>query len=250
MPDDQATATETKLDSSGIARTPTGEIAEPTRRTAESSTSTQGQTETKTEAKTEDGKSLLNQDRTKDKEGAEKPPEQKAPETYTEFKVPEGFTLDAEVAKEAGVLFKGMNLTQDQAQSLVDFYAAKTKEAFEQPFKAYQDMRKEQVDAINSDPRLGHRLPEIKTNFTKMLDQHVRPISPKAVDDFKQAMDVTGAGDWHAFVTVMDIISQLLIEPAKHVSGARPSPFGQNTRQQPISAAQAMYPNLPSRDAV
>src|SRR5258708_4608855 len=53
-----------------------------------------------------------------------------APETYADFKVPDGYTLDADVAKEATTIFKALNLGQDQAQQLVDFYVGKTTEAF------------------------------------------------------------------------------------------------------------------------
>lgn len=48
-----------------------------------------------------------------------------APEAYEPFKVPEGVSYDDEAAKEFGDLAKELNLTQEQAQKLVDVYAKK-----------------------------------------------------------------------------------------------------------------------------
>lgn len=46
-----------------------------------------------------------------------------APETYTDFKVPEGLTFDTASAGDFHTVAKELNLTQDQAQKLVDLYA-------------------------------------------------------------------------------------------------------------------------------
>ena len=43
-----------------------------------------------------------------------------APETYADFALPEGVTLDADLAAEFGGLAKGLNLTQEQAQQVLD----------------------------------------------------------------------------------------------------------------------------------
>ena len=231
---------QTTVDTSGVARTPTGEIAQPvvTRRESPSSpTSTETPAKATESTEPKEGETLLSKDK------AEAKP--KAPETYADFTVPEGYTLDAEVAKEAGALFKGLDLSQEQAQSLVDFYTAKTKEAFEQPFKTYQEMRKGWRDEVASDRQVGHRLAEVKTAVTQMLDQH---LGAADADAFREAMDLTGVGDHPAFIRAFDKLSQLLVEPRSHVGGARPSPFGQTrTGTAPNSAAAAVYPHLPSR---
>lgn len=61
----------------------------------------------------------------KPKDDEEKPKEEGAPEAYEHFKVPEGISYDEEAAKEFGDLAKELNLTQEQAQKLVDVYAKK-----------------------------------------------------------------------------------------------------------------------------
>lgn len=243
MADDAATT----VDTAGVTRTTDGQIAPPQpARTPPSSTLTPNQqtTDQQTEPKADDGKSLLNQDGKTDQKTDQKTDGPKgAPDAYSDFTVPEGFTLDPEVAKRAGGLFKELNLSQEGAQKLIDLYAAETKAAFEAPFKAYQDMRKEWQNSVTSDREMGHRLPEIKTAVTQMLNTHLGPV---LAGQFREAMDLTGVGDHPAFVRAFDIISQLLTEPRSHVAGKQPSPFSGNQPAQPRSAAQAMYPHLPS----
>lgn len=48
-----------------------------------------------------------------------------APESYTDFTIPEGLTVDAESATEFSTVAKELNLNQEQAQKLVDLYGAK-----------------------------------------------------------------------------------------------------------------------------
>lgn len=45
-----------------------------------------------------------------------------APEQYADFTLPEGFSLDGEDREAATTLFKDLDLPQDKAQKLVDYY--------------------------------------------------------------------------------------------------------------------------------
>ena len=57
------------------------------------------------------------------KDPAEKPEAATgAPEAYEAFQLPEGFELQGELLEEATALFKGLNLNQENAQKLVDYY--------------------------------------------------------------------------------------------------------------------------------
>src|SRR5882762_10933205 len=58
----------------------------------------------------------------KEPEG-EKPPAG-APEKYEDFKLPDGYKMDETASKEVTAMFKELNLSQDQAQKLVDYYGA------------------------------------------------------------------------------------------------------------------------------
>lgn len=50
-----------------------------------------------------------------------KPESQGAPEQYADFKMPEGFTLEGEVKEKVTGLFRELNLSQENAQKLIDY---------------------------------------------------------------------------------------------------------------------------------
>jgi hypothetical protein len=229
----------TTADAAGVTRTAEGQIADlsppPTSTPPSTPAPTTSQPQTSTEKLSDaPAKSLLNE------EGAK----EGAPEKYTDFTVPEGFTLDEQVAKDAGELFKRLDLSQPHAQELVDFYIKQTKEAFEAPFNAYQDKRQEWRDEINGDPEIGGtKLNGVKASIGKLIDSFG---DRKIAEAFREAMDFTGAGDNPAVVRGLYALSKRLNEGAA-VRGNGPSPEGQRAPGSgERSAAQALYPNLPS----
>jgi hypothetical protein len=228
MSETQATTPE------GVARTPTGEIASQTQTTDPKATTPQTSTtssETPSLAN-QSGESLANQ-----KPAAEGG----APEAYSTWTVPEGFTLDEGVSKEINGIFKGMNLSQEQGQKLVDFYTAKTAESASQPYQVWQETQEQWVKEVKADPELGPRLNEVKTTISRAIDGLN---DPKLARDFREAMDFTGAGNNPAFIRAFWKLAQRVTEGG-HVAGSGPSPQGQRRQGETPSAARAMYPNLP-----
>lgn len=242
---------EAVLANTEAARTPTGEIIN--QKPVEAKTETTSSSETKTEpaakpttaeskpAATGD-KSVLNQDDKKPKDAKKEEKPAGPPEKY-ELKAPEGFTLDEALTAEASTLFKKHGLTQAGAQELVDFYAAKSKASIEaamnSSFEAMKTTRKGWADEIKSDPVLGGRLGQVRENLGRALDTLG---DAKLANEFREAMDFTGAGDHPAFVRVINKWAEMLTE-GKTVRGAGPVPPKAPGAKQP-SAAQALYPNL------
>lgn len=188
----------------------------------------------KVEAK--DGKSLLNQD---DK----KPELVGAPEKYEPFKAPDGFVITPEATEALNGLFKEAGVSQTSAQKLIDYIAPQLMEAVQAPYNQFQQERQGwQKDVME---KYGTRLPEVKTTVSRALDSLG---NPKLVDAFKAAMDYTGAGDNPAFIDVIYELGKRVSE-GTHVKGNGPSKLGQTSTARPLTAAQAMYPNLPSADA-
>lgn len=192
-----------------------------------------------------DGTTLLTG---KDGEGEKKDGEAKptVPEKYEPFKVPEGFTLNEEVAIEAGTIFKELGLSQDQAQKLIDFHTSKTREAAEAPGKLWADTQKEWTDKVIKDPALGDGKsglkPEVKATIAAAIDFLGPTLAPK----FRQAVDFTGAGNNPDIVAGFYALGKLVKE-GSHVSGGGPSKFGQSAPDaKPASIAAAMFPNLPT----
>jgi hypothetical protein len=218
----------------GVARTPTGEIASQTQTTNPSATTPQTST-TATETPSlanQPGESLANQ---------KAAPEGGAPEAYNTWNVPEGFQLDETVSKEINGIFKGLNLSQEQGQKLVDFYTAKTAESANQPYQVWQETQEAWIKEVKNDRELGPRLNEVKTTISRAIDGLN---DPKLARDFREAMDYTGAGNNPAFIRAFWKLAQRVTEGG-HVSGTGPSPQGQRRQGEQTSAARAMYPNLP-----
>jgi hypothetical protein len=134
-----------------------------------------------------------------------------------------------------------MNLSQDQAQKLVDFYVKKTTESHQAPFKAYADMRKEWREKAAAHPEVGGDLQRVKETVHRALAQLG---DAQLASDFSEVMDMTGAGDHPAFIRAFYKFAQQVTE-GRPVSGNQPSRFGQGNQGKPQSAAHALYPNLP-----
>jgi hypothetical protein len=250
------------LDEAGLTRTPTGTLVDqsPTstppstpepkpaetivRPPATPSTTTPSK-ETKPETKadgkaetkagSEAAKSLLN----------EKGPSQGAPDKYEDFKVPDGFELDKDVAAEFGTVAKGLNISQTGAQELVDLYVKHVQEANAAPYKAWTDVQERWREEINGDPEIGgSKLSGVKVSIGKLFDSLG---DAKVTDAFREAMDYTGAGNNPAVVKFLYSLAKRLTEGGP-VRGGGPSTEGQiapGTNRMP-SAAAAIYPNLPS----
>lgn len=164
-----------------------------------------------------------------------------APKEYEAFKVPDGYELDAEVGKEAGALFKGMNLSQTDAQKLVDFYVSKTQESADAPYKVWEKQQEDWRNEVARDPEIGGKMQQVKTAVSKMIDGLG---DARLASDFRSAMDYTGAGNNPAFIKALYKIAQQLTE-GSHVSGNPLAREPARPGSRPETAAKALYPNLP-----
>ena len=166
--------------------------------------------------------------------------------------VPEKYDFkdtDASVIEKATPIFKELGLTQDAAQKLVDFYNAQSKTSSETLLKQVEDMRSGWRDNITKDAEMGPKLDAMKADIGRAKSALFEN-DPKGLAAFNEAMDLTGAGDHPDIVRAWWRMAQRVNE-GTHVSGRGPADTGQtapNKSAKP-SAAQAMYPNLPSATA-
>src|SRR6516162_7938812 len=240
MPETQPTTP----DEAGVTRTPTGEISSPSTSTPATETIVRPpptptitpSSETKSEAPPpKPPKSLIN----------EESPAQGAPEKYEDFKTPEGFVLDQEAAGEFGTLAKKGNLSQSYAQELVDFYIKLQQQMNNAPAEFYEAKQNEWKSQINSDPEIGgSKWNGTRASIGRLFDSLG---DANLTDGFREAMDYTGAGNHPAVVKFLARVAQRLTEGGP-VRGGGPSLDGMRRPGEGApSAAQAIYPNLPSR---
>lgn len=105
-----------------------------------------------------------------------------APEAYADFVIPEGVEVDAGMIDAFKPVAKELNLSQEQAQKLAEFYASK----FQEGAKAQEAQQAENVrlwdEAIKSDPEFGgSRLEATKQTALKAVSAFG---SPELVDLF------------------------------------------------------------------
>jgi hypothetical protein len=140
-------------------------------------------------------------------------------------------------------VFKDLNLPQDSAQKLMDLYAESTQQALDAPYQMWADLQAQWVqeckDEFGAGLDPGGR---IITNISRLIDT----FPPKMAQDFREVMDLTGAGSHPAFVRAFSHIAERLSEGSP-VAGGKPSPLGQKVPDAaPKSLAQILYPKNPS----
>jgi len=170
------------------------------------------------------------------------------PEQYT-FTAPEGFILTPEFTGEVTPLLKDLGLSQEQADKLAGFHIKQLQAATKGPQEAYLATRKDWQSKVLNDPQIKGATSGGKAGIEAVQYDIGRALStlndPALVQEFRQAMDITGAGDNPAFVKAFWRLSQRIAE-GQYVTPGSPSPAGQTEpgRDHRPSIASALYPNL------
>ena len=180
-------------------------------------------------------------------ESTEKKVEEKkteAPDAYADFTAPEGYELDKATLDKAIPIFKELGLSQEQAQKLVSFYGDAALKAEEAPYAAYETMRSGwRKEIISSE--LGNGTDGLKPEVQAVIGRAIDSLDPKIASSFREAMTMTGAGDHPAFIRAFHALASRIGEGTL-VTGRGPSTAAQADSRRPQSAAQALFPNLPS----
>ena len=183
----------------------------------------------------------------------EEPVEQKTeapvvPETYADFKLPEGQAISPELLAEATPIFKELGLTQENAQKLVDFYAKTNSAGIEKLFNDQRAVRQEwATEAKTYLDALPGGIKQAKADLgaaknALFANADGTPNAEK-IGKFNQFMDMTGAGDNPLFIEAFTKMAKFYTE-GKPVTGGGPSKFGQQGPGSRPTAAGALYPNL------
>ena len=219
----------------------------PDARTPDGTLKDQSPSTTHTPEQTPEGDSFLTKPETKPEVKPEAKPEDKkpdaptgAPEKYADFKLPDGYQFDKAMLEQAQNLFKENGLSQDQAQKLVDFYAANGLQAAEAPYKEWANLQKQWTDQI-AERFPGEKSTQVKSMISNVIDTVLPPSLAKGL---RTALDITGAGSHPDVVEALSIMLKPLSEGTP-VRGGGPSPAGQKAPDAaPPSIADALYGHL------
>ena len=154
---------------------------------------------------------------------------QTVPETYADFAMPEGITLDEAALTGATPIFKDLGLNQDQAQKLIDVYAAQVQAGMDQQVDAFNQQKAEWRDASAADKEFGG----------DAFDENVK-IAQAAVNKFgtpelKQLLEDYGVGNHPEVIRFMVNVGKLTAEDVPGATG------GVANAQK--SAVDVLYPN-------
>ncbi|SPJ15386.1 conserved hypothetical protein [Syntrophobacter sp. SbD2] len=153
----------------------------------------------------------------------EEKPEPRALEEYTEFTIPEGTTLDEQTATEFKGLAKELDLTQEQAQKLLDFGGGKLRAQIEAPYKLWAETQAKWQAEVKADPDIGG------TKFEQSIKDAAQIFVPGESNPFvkdeaeakslRDALNMTGAGNNPAIVKLFVKMGTLLKEPGSLSGG-------------------------------
>ena len=179
-------------------------------------------------------------DKADDKAG-EKDPERGAPEEYGDFAVPEGVKMEGQDLTEFKSFAKEQDLTQEQAQKVLDYAGPKIKAMIEQPYKTWNETQTKWQAEVKADPEIGG------TNFERSVKEAGSVFVPGEANPFvkseadakalRDALNTTGAGNNPAIVKLFVKMGKLLSEPG-HLAG---KPAGQNKQD---ALLNSMYPTM------
>ena len=213
------------------ARTETGEIKQATPPTTTPPTSS-------SEPKPEPTLATKQDDTPKDEPRA--PP----PDKY-EFKVAEGQTISAETVEKISPVFKELGLNNEQAQKLYDLHQELSKQALDAPLKTYEKMRTDWRAEVVNDRQIGDGREGLSPSAKQDINAAFQAIgNDRLVEEFKEAVNLTGAGDHPAFLRAFAALGKNFRE-GQFVKPGGPAPV-ERPESRPRSAAAALYPNLPS----
>lgn len=152
----------------------------------------------------------------------------KAPEEYEQFSLPEGVELDSETVEMFLPIARDLDLTQEQAQKLVDLYTMKQTETFKSFADAWQDTQERWVDSARQDPEYG------RAQFDKNLKIANAFLSKYGNAELVEALQDTGMGNHPELIRAFVKAGKDLAEDELK--------FG-HEREAPRDPASILFPN-------
>lgn len=139
------------------------------------------------------------------------------PDTYADFDMPEGVTLNEAVLSEATPLFKEAGLSQEQAQKLIDLYAGQIQAGSKQQTDDFNQLMSDWRDQSKNDPEFGG------DNFEANVKIARKSIDVYGTPELKQLLEEHGVGNHPALVRYMVAVGKTLPEDVPGSPGSASS---------------------------
>jgi hypothetical protein len=141
----------------------------------------------------------------------------KSPETYADFVLPEGQELDETALAEANPMFKEMGLNQEQAQTLVDFYAKHIQAGFQAQTDAFNQLMSDWRGQSENDNEFGG------DKYKENVKIAQSAISKYGTPELKQLLLDHGMGNHPEVIRFMVRVGHTLKEDVPDNSGHHPT---------------------------
>lgn len=155
-----------------------------------------------------------------------------------DIKLADGFTIDDAAAKEFTEIMNDAALTpQARAQKLVDLQTKLAAEGAESATKAWDTLQDDWKAKTMADPDVGGtKNAKVMTDIGALIDSTGKLFSASASTEFRQVMDLTGAGNHPIVVKYLNYFASKLNEggPVK----GDPVPVSEQ------SAAKVLFPSM------
>ena len=159
-------------------------------------------------------------------------PEQKAPETYEDFKMPEGFSLGEEILGKFTEQAKAANLTQEQAQSMLNLASDNVQAMVNAERAKFVETRNTWEESIKNDTEFGG--PKFKETITRAQ----RTLSKHGDDDLKKFLSDSSFGSNPGLIKLLARVDKVLGED-QTPGGEKPG----GSINSPDTLAGALFPN-------
>lgn len=150
------------------------------------------------------------------------------------IKMPEGFTPDDKLMGSFSELLNDSKLSsQDRGQKLIDLYAGAVKQVGEANTKAWADLNQQWIAEVKADSEIGGaNFDSTRQVIAKAIDM----LGPDRAGAFREALNVTGAGNHPGLIRGFAHLAKLLTE-GSHINGDPPKRSG--------DLASIFFPNSP-----
>lgn len=139
------------------------------------------------------------------------------PDTYADFAMPDGVTLDESTLAEATPIFKELRLNQEQAQKLIDVYAAQVQAGSQAQIDNFNQLMSDWRDKSKNDSEFGG------DKFEENVKVAQSAINKYGTPELKQLLEDHGVGNHPEVVRFMVRVGKTLKEDVPGSSGTASS---------------------------
>lgn len=141
-------------------------------------------------------------------EGSDTPPD-----TYADFVMPEGVTLDETALTEATPIFKELGLTQEQAQKLIDFQSKQVQAGSQKQVDNFNQLKSDWLTDAKADGEYGGDKFDENTKIAQ------NAVNKYGTPELKQLLDDYGVGNHPEVIRFMVRVGHTLTEDVPGTAG-------------------------------